>query len=152
MIQFTLPLDTKRQRPVIKLTNGLKALLDTGAFLPVWTDDEDILSSELGAKLVKTHVPISGFGGTTYGNLYTVTISVGKLIYPNMHIVANSELETPFQMIFSATMFKNLSYEIDDCNHRLNISIPDTESNIRNLVIRDEGGRLHVLCNSAENE
>lgn len=150
MIQFTLPLDIKQQRPVIKLKNGLKALLDTGAFLPVWTDDEDMLLSELGAKFVKSHVPISGFGGTSYGNLYSVTISVGKLIYPNMCIIANSELDTPFHMIFSATMFRNLIYEIDDYNHLLNISIPDKESHIRNLVIKDEGGRLHVFCNSGE--
>lgn len=47
MKQYTLQLDNTRQRPVIILNNGLTALLDTGAYIPVWTDDEDILTSEL---------------------------------------------------------------------------------------------------------
>lgn len=42
MKQYTLKLDNTRQRPVVILNNGLTALLDTGAYIPVWTDDEDI--------------------------------------------------------------------------------------------------------------
>ena len=48
--QFTLRLDATQQRPVELLKNTLTALLDTGAYIPVWTDDEDILVSELGGK------------------------------------------------------------------------------------------------------
>lgn len=40
MKQFTLKLDKNRQRPVVLLSNGLTALLDTGAYIPVWTDME----------------------------------------------------------------------------------------------------------------
>ena len=97
MRQFSLNLDATQQRPVVVLKN-LTALLDTGAYIPVWTDDEEILVSDLGAKLVKKDVPFSGFGGTTYGNLYQVTLEVGDLIFPNMHIVANNELNTSYTM------------------------------------------------------
>ena len=38
MKQFTLRLDARQQRPVVALKNGLSALLDTGAYFPVWTD------------------------------------------------------------------------------------------------------------------
>lgn len=62
MRQFSLNLDATQQRPVVVLKN-LTALLDTGAYIPVWTDDEEILVSDLGAKLVKKDVPFSGFGG-----------------------------------------------------------------------------------------
>ena len=68
MRQFTLCLDATQQRPVVSLKN-LTALLDTGAYIPVWTDDEEVLVSELGAKLIKKDVPFTGFGGTTCGNL-----------------------------------------------------------------------------------
>lgn len=51
-------------------------------------------------------------------------------------------------MILSATMFRNLMYEIDDKNHKLNVTIPDGESEIRNLIIRDSNGKLHVLVQS----
>lgn len=92
MKQFTLNLDITQQRPVVVLKN-LTALLDTGAYIPVWTNDEEIWVSDLDAKLIKKNIPFVGFGGTTHGNLYQVTLEVGELVFPNMHIMANSELE-----------------------------------------------------------
>lgn len=148
MKQFTFYLDNKQQRPVVILDNNLTALLDTGAFVPVWTDDEDLLKSVYNAKLIKKDVPLSGFGGTTKGNCYQITLQIGNLIYPNMSIVVNSELNTPFQMILSATMFNGLIYEIDDINHKLNVTIPDGESAVRNVKIKESNGRLHILCTS----
>ena len=38
----------------------------------------------------------------------------------------------------------------DDENHAFNVTIPDNQSNVRNLVIKDCGGKLHVLCTPAE--
>lgn len=147
MKQITLPLDEFQQRPVVRL-NRLRALLDTGAYIPVWVDDEDILTSVMGGTWIRRDVEFSGFGGKTKGNLYQVTISIGELTYPNMVIIANSELDVPFNLILSATMFQNLIYEVDDKNHRLNITVPDDESNVRNLCIVDRDGIMHVLCNS----
>lgn len=69
------------------------------------------------------------------------------LIFPNMHIVANSELNTSYNLILSATMFEGLSYEIDTKMHRLNVSVPDEEALVRNLRIDDSNGSLHILCN-----
>ena len=37
---------------------------------------------------------------------------------------------------------------VDDKHHRLNITIPDDESLIRNLRVVDKEGNLHVLCSS----
>lgn len=148
MRTFILRLDKKQDRPVILLENSFTALLDTGAYFPIWTDDEDILVSDLNAKFIKKNIPISGFGGTTYGNLYQVTIKLGELIFPNMNIVANNDLNTSYSMIVSATMFRHLRYEIDDENHVLTVTVPDKESNVRNLVIKDCNGKLHVLCSS----
>ena len=150
MKQMTLTLDNQQQRPVIRLENGLRALLDTGAYIPVWTDDESILVEKLGAEMVAEGVSFTGFGGKATGNLYKVTLQLGDLIYPNMIIISNDDLEVPFNMILSATMFQNLIYEIDDRNHRLNITIPDEESKVRNLRIVNSDGMIHVLCSSNE--
>lgn len=152
MKQYTLRLDNTRQRPIVLLKNGLTALFDTGAYIPVWTDDEDILVSELGAELVKREVPLSGFGGSTCGNLYKVNLDIGGILYPNMYIIANNEINATFNLILSATMFEGLIYQIDTVNHVLNIDIPDRESNIRNLRVVNEDGRLYVLCDSAGSE
>ena len=84
----------------------------------------------------------------TKGNLYELpSILIGDLIFPNIHIVACKDLKTlPFQLILSATMFHNLIYEIDNKNHKLNVTVPDGESTVRNLRIEDSNGRLHILC------
>ena len=37
MKQFTLRLDATQQRPVVLLKNLLTALLNTGAYIPIWT-------------------------------------------------------------------------------------------------------------------
>ncbi|MDD7332919.1 MAG: hypothetical protein PUG70_00830 [Lachnospiraceae bacterium] len=151
MRQITLNLDGSYRRPVAVLQNGLRAMLDTGAFIPVWTDNEEILVKMMGAKFLQSNVPISGFGGTTYGNLYQVTLNIGDLIFPNMPIVANNELDPPFNMILSATMFSGLIYEVDTVNNVLNINVPDAESFIRNLTFDNgKGGRI-VLCTTQDN-
>ena len=146
MKQFTLKLDKNRQRSVVLLSNGLTALLNTGAYIPVWTDVEDILVSDMDAELIKENVPLSGFGGSTYGNLYKVSIDIGGIFYPNMHIIANNDINAPFNLILSATMFDGLIYQIDTVNHVLNIDVPDHESNIRNLKIENKNGKQLVLC------
>lgn len=149
MLQMTMDLDDEQQRPVIFLGDELTALLDTGAFVPVWVDDERVLVEKLGAKFVKGHIPLAGFGGIFYGNMYQATFQVGTLTFPNMHIIANGEMKSPFNLILSATMFQGLIYEIDDRSHKLSVTVPDGESPVRNMRIVDSGGRLHVLCESA---
>lgn len=146
MRQFSLKLDMTQQRPVVLLENALTALLDTGAYIPIWTDEEDILLSDMGGKLVKTKVPFTGFGGIAYGNLYQVSLKVGDLIFPNMHIIANNELNSSYNLILSATMFNGLSYEINTRTHWLHITVTDDSDLVRNLRIVDSNGRLHVLC------
>ena len=152
MEQFTLDL-LDNQRPIIYLElkdkkAKINAMIDSGALFPVWVTDEDLLVS-LGAELVKKNVEIGGLGGKAHGNLYKFDyIQIGKLTYTGCYIVA-SKLDLPCHLILSATMFQNLIYEIDDKNHKLNVSIPDDESVVRNLVIEDKEGGLHVLCSSA---
>lgn len=130
--------------------NNFRALLDTGAFFPIWTAEERILN-DLGGKIVKQDVCFSGFGGTTKGNLYELQkLIIGDLIFPNTHIVACKDLKyVPFQLILSATMFYGLIYEIDAKYYKFNVTIPDNESNVRYLRIEDSNGRLHILCHSA---
>lgn len=152
MKQFTMKLDKKHQRPVVALKNGLTALVDTGAYIPVWTDDEDILVSFLWAELIRKRVQMSGFGGTAYGNLYKVNIDIGGILYPGMHIIANNDIDASFNLILSATMFDGLIYQVDTVNHILNIDVPDTESTVRNLRIVSRDGRQFVLCNGIESE
>ncbi len=151
MKKFILSLNKKPQRPIVYLNDwhGIDAMIDTGSLFPVWVADESILDM-LGAKRIRDDVGVSGFGGTVKGSLYVIPLfQFGELMYPHFHIVTH-KLDLPCQMILPATMFRNLQYEIDDKNHLFQVTIPDEQSNIRNLVISDKAGKLHVLCTSAE--
>lgn len=148
MQQVTFKLVADQERPVVIVERGMTALLDTGAYIPLWTDEESILIDKFGATLHKTGIKFTGYGGVAFGNHYKVTLKLGAITYPNMSIIANQDLDTPFNLILSATMFKGMIYEIDDVNHFLNITVPDSESMVRNLRISEKNGRLHVLCNS----
>ena len=151
MKQFTLPLQHRTQRPVAHLDSfyGYDALIDTGALFPIWVAEEATLQ-ELGGELLSAKVQFGGFGGMTSGKLYKLPmVKVGDLMYPNCHIIS-CQLDIPCQLILSATMFRSLIYEVDEKHHSFNVSIPDNESNVRNLLIWDKDGRLHVACSSAE--
>ena len=147
MKQFVLPLVKGAQRPTAILENfhHLTAMLDTGAVLPVWVEDEDGLK-DMGGIPVATNLPFGGFGGTTMGTLYRIPLfRCGELMYPELPIIA-SKIDLPCQMLLSATMFGGLIYEVDDCNHKFSVSIPDRESHVRKLIVEDRNGNVHVLC------
>ena len=151
MKQFTLPLDKERQRPTLYLESffRLSAMLDTGAVLPVWVEDEELLQS-IGAIQIAENQPFGGFGGMTTGTLYRIPLfRCGDLMFPELPIIA-SHSELSCQMILSATMFSGLIYEIDDFHHNFNVTIPDKESLVRKLVVEDINGKLHVLCSGEE--
>lgn len=151
MRQFILPMMKETQRPTVVLDDfyHLEAMLDTGSLFPVWVEDEEILE-DLGGVVVSDNVEFGGFGGKARGKLYRLPMmKVGSLIFPEFHIIA-CRMELPCQMILSATMFRHLIYEIDDWNHKFIVSIPNAESEVRNLKIWDKEGRLHVACMSAE--
>ena len=147
MTQFTLPLQKDRQRPIVFLDYLANSyvMLDTGALFPVWCGDEDVLKKIGGTPLIYDQ-SFGGFGGSARGTVYKLPkFRLGQLIFPNLPVIA-SRYNLPCQMIMSATMFSGLIYEIDNGSHRLNVTVPDKESNVRNLTVEDRNGRLHVLC------
>jgi hypothetical protein len=144
-MEFSLGL-VEADRPIVRLDNifkGCTALIDTGALFPVWTKEEELLKA-LGANLVKKSLSFSGFGGSTKGNLYTISIKVGELIYPNMHIIACKNEAIPGFFIFSSTMFKGTIYTVDDINKKFVIETADNQV-CRNISIKDNNGKLYVL-------
>lgn len=150
MNQFTLPLYEDTDRPIVPLYNWhrMDAMIDTGAKFPVWTADESILQ-DLGARVILNEVKFGGFGGYTVSKVYELPVfQIGDLIYPRLNIIA-CPMEVPCHIIVSATMLKNLCYEVDDINHKLNVTIPDSQSNIRHLTVSNQNGRLYVLCQSS---
>lgn len=143
-MQLTLKLDANARRPVVKLNwfNGCRALLDTGALLPVWTANGEILQ-ELGAKLIKKNVSFGGFGGDAEGALYRVDFYLGNLIFKDMPIVATSMQDLNCHLILPAIMFDKTIYEIDTINHALNIDTKDNQL-VRILKVSDDSEKFSV--------
>lgn len=151
MKQFSLALKKNAQRPIVFLEqlSSMEAMLDTGALFPIWFSCEDSLKA-IGGVPVKRSVAFGGFGGTATGTIYRLPVfRFGSLIFPDFPVIASS-CALPCQMLLSATMFRGLIYEVDDCNYRLNVSIPEKESEIRNLKIENRNGKLHVLCTNGK--
>lgn len=151
MQSFSIKLNKSIQRPAFNIYNNkVMALLDTGALFPVWTADEEILLSQFKAKLYKKNVEFGGFGGKALGDLYIIPIlEIGQLIFNNIPIIVSKDLgDVTYSLIISATMFEGLIYEINTVHNYFKITIPDNESNIRNLKIIDNNGRMHILCQS----
>ena len=151
MKQFTIPTYKDLQRPTMPLEKwfDFDAMLDTGALFPVWVDDEELLKAT-GATLVKDPVEFSGIGGRAEGKLYQIPyFQIGELIFPNMHIICYPMESRTCHLLLSSTMFYGLRCEIDYENFCLNVTIPDRETEVRNLHIEDKDGHLYVLCQSA---
>lgn len=151
MKQFTLDLNENIQRPVARLADWhqFDVMLDTGALFPVWVDEEKALI-KLGAECIKEKVTFGGFGGEAVGNLFRLPyFKIGELIFPELPIIS-CKVKAPCHMILSASMFSKLRYEIDDEHHKLNVTIPNTQSTVRNLTIWEENGHLQVLCSSGD--
>jgi len=151
MKQFVLPLAQNTQRPIIRIENffNIYSMLDTGALIPVWVGNEDILK-DIGGEIIAYNQPFGGFGGEARGTLYRIPVfRLGDLIYPKFPIIA-SPINIPCQMLATATMFGGLIYEIDDYHHKFNVTIPEDKSYVRKLEVKDSGGKLHVLCSDGD--
>lgn len=147
MTEAIFKLDRSFERPTIKLSSNMLALLDTGAYIPVWTDDVLLLKEFYHATLQKERFEFSGFGGKTYGDLYRVHFTMGKLSYPAMPIIASAEFaDAPFSVILSATMLHGLIYEIDTINGFLKIQAVSESDLVRNITVFDKKGQKHILA------
>lgn len=62
-----------------------------------------------------------------------------------MHIMARENNDIPGYFIFSATMFKNTVYTINDIEKKFIIVAKDHQI-CRNIVVKDVNGIMHVLC------
>lgn len=151
-MNLTYNLEEYTNRPIIRLDTifrGCTALLDTGALFPLWTKDTSLLVQP-GAKLLKKNTAFSGLGGKTYGDIYTITLNLGDILFPNMHIMAAPDDRIPGYFIFSATMFQKMIYTIDNISKKLTITTPDNQL-CYHLSILDKNGNVHVLCTDSPN-
>lgn len=130
MTRFSLELDENNTRPIVVVHGGLQALIDTGAEIPICTLSESVIISRFNAtKALNESVEINGIGGNAEGMIYILDRFVlGKLVFPELKVFVPKRHTISQHFIIPASMLAGLTYEIDDPNHRLNITVPEGET------------------------
>jgi hypothetical protein len=116
-------------RPIIRLSNGLYCLVDTGAEVPVFTGGEiAIMKYFPDAKKIDKRYELSGFGkDIEYANVYKIPLFRLDCDfndeYINIHdliVACCNKKFLKFQMIISATMLKGMDYNVK--NHKIGLN------------------------------
>lgn len=139
-------------RPIIEvgLFPGCRALIDTGAQIPVWTGEESKLAGSESVYATGRRGNVSGFGGSSEGNVYKMTLNFDGLYYIEMPIVA-SRMNNPWDIILPATLFDQMRYTIDNIRKIMIFEAPDNQL-VRHLKYRDGSGKVHILTQGLPQE
>ena len=149
MIEITINLNKNTRRPIAMIDwfKGCRAMIDTGAIIPVWTASDNDLKI-LGATLERKNVSFGGFGGEAKGNQYRINFRLDKLMYVDMPIIAKEMSDLSCHMILPATMFEKMIYTIDDISKKMEIKILDNQI-VRNLRLSNDKGSISVYLAGA---
>lgn len=144
LVEQTFTLDRKENLPIITLPwfNNCRAIIDTGATLPMWLKKDTILKLK-GAVKENIEVNVNGVSGKTAGSLYRVNFDIGDIHFKHMPIVYKEVKVADAYMILPFSMFDGMKIEFDNIKHSFNIQIDNKEC-YRELQLKDEYGRLYV--------
>lgn len=145
------PLLDRSLRPVIEvgIFPGCRALIDTGAVIPVWVAAESQLAVAENVHATGRRGTVSGFGGSSEGNMYEMTLDFGGLYYIDLPIVASRMKNTPWHIILPATLFDQMIYTIDNIRRIAIFEAPDNQL-VRHLKYRDKDGRTYILSQETQ--
>lgn len=133
---FIIPFTESVGRPIVRLKKGHTAMIDTGATVPIWTSDVEVLKSEYDAYLDAENRRCKWFGGVTKGDLYRIPLfSFGNLQFPQMPILSIENEDFLADLIIPALAFKNLRIEFDFKDDNMLVVLPPNESSVRQLLV-----------------
>lgn len=136
-------LDSKYNNPIITLDwfIGCRALIDTGASLPIWLQEKDtVLKIKGGRRINNETVKLNGINGGIQVPLYRVNFDMGSLHFQDMPIAVRKIDVDNAHIILPATLFEGMVYEIDNINHVFTVKTNSTKEFYRKLKIKDKNG------------
>ena len=146
MKEFIKKISYSEDQPCVVLENGLQALIDTGAKIPVWTKTEELLLAYYpDAERVLDTVEIGLLEGMAKGSIWKIDLIFEKLIYPRIPIFVCNSSEVEYTFLFSNSMFRKLEIRLDQFEDTFHVIIPDGESEIRNLSFRINGKKIVLV-------
>ena len=134
-LDFVLDITLSVGRPTIVLDSGYTAMIDTGASVPVWTDEPDILVKTYKGVREKENCGCKWFGGKTHGDLYRIPcFKLGNIEYPQFPVLVIQNSEFPTTFIIPALAFAKLRVEFDFQGKNMTVLFPPGETSIRHLL------------------
>lgn len=148
MQEFIKRITYYEDQPCVILENGLQALIDTGAKIPVWTKSEEtLLAYYPDAEKVLDFVEIGLLEGVAKGSIWKIDLAFDKLFFPRIPIFVCSYEEVDYTFLFSNSMFRKLEIRLDQYRDIFHVIIPDDESEVRNLSFGINGNRIVLMQN-----
>lgn len=146
MKEFVKKIAYSEDQPCVVLENGLQALIDTGAKIPVWTKSEELLLAYYpNAEKVLDSVEIGLLEGTAKGSIWKIDLVFGKLIFPRIPVFVCSSNEVEYTFLFSNSMFRRLEIRLDQFKDTFHVIIPDGENEVRNLSFFINGKNIVLV-------
>ena len=143
MKKFSIPLLRQYERPIIKLYN-LSAMIDTGAVIPVFSIDPDIIQKYFKTKLILENQFIGGFGGLEKGSVYSISeFKIGELIFEDFEVFVPLKPKFAYPFLLSATLFYGMDYEFDTINGNFIVRMSDEQSLKRDFKIKSLRDKLY---------
>lgn len=142
--KIEISLDKKYKRPIIDLY-GISTIIDTGAVIPTFSIAPFILERSFCGKKLIENISIGGFGGKSYGDLYSIeNFKVGDINYSHLDVFVPYKPVTRHPFLLSATMFYGTNYSINTIDSKLIIEKNDAKLLNRDFRVRDLNGELYA--------
>lgn len=140
-------LEYSHSRPVIEvLLNevGLKALIDTGAEVPVFLLPK-FVAARLRMKYRGGGYNLEGFSGSILCDCYEGNIKIGDIVFEKVPFLVNPMVKS-FSLVLPASMFIDFDVTINNSSKTF-VMCNDSESKSYSLKVRNEDGSSMVLEN-----
>ena len=104
----------------------MKALVDTGAVIPMLSMDAEELETKFRVKKISERHTIGGIGGETQGDVYRLEeFKIGELEYTPFDVFVPYEPSLKYPILLGAPLFYGMFYGFDTASNKFVIETND---------------------------
>ena len=142
MARIEIPTLEKYQRPIIRLYKQ-RALIDTGAVIPMLSFEPEELQERFAVKLILDNQFIGGIGGQSMGSVYRLEeFKVGDIVYAPFDAFVPRDPILKYPILLSAPMFNGMFYGFDTTENKFIIETKNAPLK-RTFYLRELNGQLY---------
>lgn len=143
MAKIEIPTLEKYQRPIIKLY-GHRALIDTGAVIPMISLEAEELQEKFAAQMILGHQFIGGIGGRSSGDVYRLSeFRIGEISFAPFDVFVPYDPLLKYPILLGAPMFYGMFYGFDTEENKFVIETKKMPLK-RSFKLRELNGQLYA--------